>query len=185
MKRIVPLLALVVLAVVLAACQKPAPAPDYGPRFDALAAQVEEVSGRIEAISGDLSVLTAAVSGVKADVQALTTQAQALGAISMQVEGLVGVVHRLDPANSAMLTINHPPGLALTVTPGACADGLPAADETAYDVDTRSVSRLGLPVGPACVTSTDPPAQLQIELQAGQLLGIYFNAPPTANGGAE
>lgn len=183
MRKLSPLL-LLMLAVLLAACQQPKP----DPRLDGIAQSATAAASAsqqalelAEGLASDLDVLTAGQGALRTDVQALTGQAQALAAISTQVQGLVGVVARLDPAASSILTINHPPGLAVTVTPGACAGDLPPADETANATDTRSVSRLGLPVGPACLTSSDPPAQLEVDLAAGTVLGVYFNAPAPAD----
>ena len=179
-KFALPTLALVVL---LAACQKPTPPVDYAPRFDALQAQLEESAARLDALAGDVDVLTTAVAGVKADVATLDTKASALTTVSEQVSGLAATIQRLDPANSAVLTINHAPGVLVTVTTGPCTGDLPPAGEVALATDTRSVSRLGLPPGAACLTSSDPPAQLEVQLVQG-LQGVFFNPPP-AEGPAE
>ena len=172
-----PLLALAIM-LLLAACQKPTPPIDYAPRFDALQAQLEESAARLEALSGDVDVLTTAVAGVKADVATLDAKASALQTVSEQVAGLAATIQRLDPANTAVLTINHEPGVLVTVTPGVCEGDLPVAGELALKTDTRSISRLGLPPGAACLTSQDPPAQLEVQLVTG-LQGVFFNPPPT------
>lgn len=179
MKRsILPALALMLLLALTACQQRPAlPPVDYAPRFDSLQAQLEESAARLDALAGDLDVLTTAVAGIKGDVATLDTKASALATVSDQVTSLASTIQRLDPGNSAVLTINHEPGLVVTVTPGACTGDLPAAGELALKTDTRSVSRLGLPPGPACLTSSDPPGQLEVQLVQG-LQGVFFNPPP-------